>query len=58
MAPAAKTGNDDTARLLTRVVDVLDAPSGTVRLRTGVSKEDTMTLDSRSTKTVRVRGGA
>ncbi len=58
VALAAETGNDGTARLLERVVDVIDAPSGTVRLRAGVSKADTMTLDSRSTKTVQVRGRA
>ena len=57
VALADETGNEGTARLLARVVDVLDAPTGTVRLRSGVSKADTMTLDSRSTKTVRVRGG-
>lgn len=58
VALAAKTGNDDTARLLAKVVDVIDAPSGTIRLRAAVNKADAMTLDSRSTKTVRVRGGA
>ncbi len=56
VALAAETGNEGTARLLARVVDVIDAPSGTVRLRSGLSKADTMTLDSRSTKTVQVRG--
>ena len=56
VALAAATGNDGTARLLTKVVDVVDAPSGTVRLRAGVSKADTMTLDSRSTKAVQDRG--
>ena len=50
-------GNEGTARLLEKVVDVIDAPSGTVRLRAGVSKEDEMTLDTRSVRTVRVRGG-
>ncbi|HZG89975.1 MAG TPA: hypothetical protein VEZ42_07145, partial [Pseudonocardia sp.] len=58
VALAAESGNDDTARLLERVVEVVDAPSGTVRLRAGVDKADEMTLDTRSTKTVRVRGTA
>lgn len=58
VALAAETGNDGTARLLEKVVEVIDAPSGTIRLRAGVSKADTMTLDSRSTKTVQVRGRA
>ncbi|HET9255199.1 MAG TPA: hypothetical protein VFO16_08355, partial [Pseudonocardiaceae bacterium] len=49
---------DDTARLLERVVEVIDAPAGTVRLRTGVSTADEMTLDTRSVKTIRVRGEA
>lgn len=52
---ADELGNEGTARLLSRVVDVVDAPSGTVRLRSGVSEADEMTLDTRSTKTVRVR---
>ncbi len=52
---ADELGNEGTARLLARVVDVVDAPSGTVRLRSGVSEAEEMTLDSRSTKTVRVR---
>jgi hypothetical protein len=58
VALAAESGNEGTARLLERVVDVIDAPSGTVRLRAAVDKEDEMTLDTRSTKTVRVRGSA
>jgi hypothetical protein len=56
VALAAALGNDGTAQLLARVVEVIDAPSGTVRLRTGVTAADEMTLDTRSTKTVRVRG--
>jgi hypothetical protein len=58
VALAAASGNDDTAQLLERVVDVIDAPSGTVRLRAGVATVDEMTLDTRSTKTIRVRGGS
>jgi von Willebrand factor type A C-terminal domain/von Willebrand factor type A domain len=58
VALAAASGNDGTARLLERVVEVVDAPSGTVRLRRGVADVDEMTLDTRSTRTVRVRGDA
>jgi von Willebrand factor type A C-terminal domain/von Willebrand factor type A domain len=56
VALAAASGNDGTARLLARVVDVVDAPSGTVRLRARVDDADEMTLDTRSTKTVRAPG--
>ncbi len=42
-------------RLLTNVVEIDDAGSGTVRLRGDVSDADEMALDTRSTKTVRVR---
>jgi hypothetical protein len=56
VALAAASGNGDTAKLLERVVDVVDAPTGTVRLRADVADVDEMTLDTRSTKTVRVRG--
>jgi hypothetical protein len=55
VALAEQSGNEDTARLLARVVDVLDAPTGTVRLKNTVERLDEMTLDTRSTKTVRVR---
>jgi hypothetical protein len=41
-------------RLLEAVVDVVDAPTGTVRLRGEVGDVDEMALDTRSTKTVRV----
>jgi hypothetical protein len=56
VALAAASGNDGTARLLERVVEVVDAPSGTVRLRKAIADVDEMTLDTRSTRTVRVRG--
>lgn len=52
---AGATGNDATARLLAEVVDV-DPVTGTFRLRAEASKAARMTLDSRSTVTVRVRG--
>ncbi|MFE3799672.1 vWA domain-containing protein [Nocardia tengchongensis] len=51
---AAASGNTDTATLLEGVVDVLDARTGTVRLKSAVRKADEMTLDTRSTKTSRV----
>ncbi len=52
---AGTSGNDDTARLLAKVVDVVDAASGTVRLKAKVAGVDEMTLETRSTKTVRVK---
>ncbi|WP_037906896.1 vWA domain-containing protein [Actinacidiphila yeochonensis] len=52
---ASASGNEDTARLLARVVDVVDAASGTVRLKQRVADADEMTLNTRSTKTVRVK---
>jgi hypothetical protein len=51
---ATQTGNDDTTRLLAKVVDVDDPVTGTVRLKGQVAEADEMTLDTRSTKTVRV----
>jgi hypothetical protein len=50
---ANNSGNDGTLRLLDAVVEVDDAPSGTVRLRREVADADEMALDTRSTKTVR-----
>jgi hypothetical protein len=58
VALAAASGTEGTARLLERVVEVVDAPSGTVRLRRSVADVDEMTLDTRSTRTVRVRRDA
>lgn len=52
---ASALGNEDTAKLLAKVVDVVDAPSGTVRLKARVADADEMTLETRSTKTVRVK---
>jgi hypothetical protein len=52
---AASSGNADTAKLLSKVVDVVDAVTGTVRLKTKVAEADEMTLETRSTKTVRVK---
>jgi hypothetical protein len=55
VALAEKSGNEDTAKLLAKVVDVVDAASGTVRLKKAVNDADEMALDTRSTKTVRTR---
>jgi hypothetical protein len=52
---AAASGNDATTKLLAKVVDVEDAATGTVRLKRSVDDADEMALDTRSTKTVRVR---
>jgi hypothetical protein len=52
---AQQSGNADTAKLLEKVVDVVDAATGTVRLRKKVDDADEMALDTRSTKTVRTR---
>lgn len=48
-------GNEDTAKLLSKVVDVVDVAAGTVRLKAKVEDADEMTLETRSTKTVRVK---
>jgi hypothetical protein len=55
VALATETGNTDTAALLAKVVDIDDPVTGTVRLKAKVSDVDAMTLDTRSTKTSRVR---
>lgn len=52
---ASASGNEDTAKLLSKVVDVVDAATGTVRLKARVADADEMTLETRSTKTVRVK---
>lgn len=54
---AQRVGNEQIAGLLDRVVDVIDAGSGTVRLKREVSKADEMSLDTRSVRTVRTRQG-
>jgi hypothetical protein len=51
---ATQAGNEDTAVLLAKVVDIDDPATGTVRLKQRVSDADEMTLDTRSTRTVRV----
>jgi hypothetical protein len=55
VALATESGNTDTAELLSKVVDIDDPVTGTVRLKAKVSEVDSMTLDTRSTRTSRVR---
>jgi von Willebrand factor type A C-terminal domain/von Willebrand factor type A domain len=55
---AVESGNDGTMKLLQAVVEVDDPATGTVRLRGNVSVVDEMSLDTRSTSTVRVGAGA
>jgi hypothetical protein len=49
------SGNEPSTRLLERVVQIEDPERGIVRLRPEVSREDEMTLDTRSRRTVRLR---
>jgi hypothetical protein len=53
---AAESGREDTAKLLARVVDVVDADTGTVRLKRSPDSVDAEIVDVRSTVTRRVRG--
>jgi hypothetical protein len=55
VALAEESGNEGTAKLLAKVVDVVDAASGTVQLKKKVDDADEMALDTRSTKTVRTK---
>ncbi len=55
VALAHASGNRNTADLLAKVVDVDDPVTGIVRLKARVSDADEMSLDTRSTKTVRVK---
>lgn len=52
---AAQAGNNETAELLAKVVDIEDASTGRVRLKSSVAAADEMTLDTRSTRTKRLR---
>jgi von Willebrand factor type A C-terminal domain/von Willebrand factor type A domain len=51
---ASEGGNDGTMQLLGRVLEIDDAVTGTVRLKRQVDEVDEMSLDTRSTKTVRI----
>lgn len=53
---AGALGNDDTTGLLARVVDVVDAATGRVRLKAEVADADEMTLETRSTRSVGAMG--
>ena len=53
---AAESGNTEATTRLLKIVDVVDAPSGTVRMKRTIEKADEMALDTASTKTSRVRG--
>jgi hypothetical protein len=57
VALAHESGNEAIAGLLDKVVDVDDLATGTVRLKKDVDKADEMSLDTRSSKTVRTRKG-
>jgi len=52
---AHDSGNESTTRLLAKVVDVVDVDGGTVRLKSQVDRADEMALDTRSTKTTRIK---
>jgi von Willebrand factor type A C-terminal domain len=54
VAIASESGNTDMAGLLANVVDV-DEATGRVKLKRAVSEADEMTLETRSTRTARVR---
>ncbi len=51
---AHESGNEGTTKLLKTVVDIQDAPEGTVRLKREVADVDAMALETRSTKTTRI----
>ncbi|GGU56135.1 hypothetical protein GCM10010211_21220 [Streptomyces albospinus] len=51
---ARAAGNGDIAKLLAKVVDVVDAATGTVRLKAKVTEAGERTLGTHSTTTVRV----
>jgi hypothetical protein len=53
---AEESGHTETAKLLGKVVEVVDAPSGTVRLKQKVAGVDAELANVRSVKTVRVKG--
>lgn len=55
MQLAMATGNDEATSKLAKVVDVVDAGTGTVRLKRAVEKADEMALDTASTKTTRIK---
>ena len=50
---ATKSGHDETLQLLSRVVEIDDTDMKTVRLRPQVDDLDEMTLDTRSSRSIR-----
>jgi len=52
---ADAAGDKEKSELLAKVVDVEDASTGRVRLKSDIQKADAMTLDARSRKTTRVK---
>jgi uncharacterized protein YegL len=52
---ADESGHQDTAKLLAKVVDVVDAGTGTVRLKRSAEHVDAEIANVRSVKTVRVK---
>jgi len=50
---AQDSGNEEATRRLAKVVDVVDAAQGTVRLRAGVRKTDILEAEVGATRTVR-----
>jgi len=52
---AEASGNDEVTRRLSKVVDVVDASEGTVRLKSGNNKAADLELDMGGTRTVRRR---
>jgi hypothetical protein len=55
VALAYESGNEESLQQLSKVVDIVDVETGTVRLKAKVMDADEMALDTRSTKTVRVK---
>jgi hypothetical protein len=55
VALAHESGNTDTASLLANVVDFVDPATGVVQLKAKIADADEMALDTRSSKTVRVK---
>jgi hypothetical protein len=50
---AQQSGNDEATVRLKKIVDVVDADQGTVRLRAGVNKADLLDAEVSATRTVR-----
>jgi uncharacterized protein YegL len=55
---AADSGNDEVTARLKKVVDIVDADQGTVRLKSNSGKAEDLELDMGGTMTIRKRAGA